>query len=105
MGGLRQTAVWWSRQGFGLPGPLHVSLGPSPTTGCLNDGQVRFTYEDHKHEVRSSASISRAERCPIASRLRAAVRRLKSVDQLIAVHARGAADPVKRKLQSLSHAE
>src|SRR6516162_2345217 len=25
MGGLCQTAVWWSREGFGLPGPLHAS--------------------------------------------------------------------------------
>src|SRR6516165_8073031 len=25
MGGLRQSAVWWSGEGFGLPGPLHAS--------------------------------------------------------------------------------
>src|SRR5215472_1109611 len=27
MGGLRQAAVWWSREGFGLPGPLYTSGG------------------------------------------------------------------------------
>src|SRR6516225_2231629 len=27
MGGLRQSAVWWSRKGFGLSGPLHASRG------------------------------------------------------------------------------
>src|SRR5215469_13671585 len=27
MGGLRQAAVWWSGQSFGLPGPLHTSSG------------------------------------------------------------------------------
>jgi len=50
MSGLRQTAVWWSREGF-VPGPLHASSLAISNHRLLDmhDGQVTFRYKDYKH--------------------------------------------------------